>query len=241
MGHKTMDEMKHDDSIQELCDLKKDLVKLFSAELHSKGVDELNADDCGKVTDMIKDLAEAKKYCMEACYYESIVHAMEKAEKEEDEDDRMGYNNRRYASGRYAPKGRGHVMGFVPYDMDDGYISPYRYDPNRMDPMMGYSSNDRGANRSQSGNDRMGYGESDWNADPEMRDHDHSRTYNEYRRAKRHYTETKSQTDKQEMDDRGMRHVHEAIASFKDIWKDADPTMRANMKSAMTALVNDMK
>ena len=36
----------------------------------------LNADEAGKVTDMIKDLAQAAKYSAEACYYKTITGAM---------------------------------------------------------------------------------------------------------------------------------------------------------------------
>ena len=85
MSHK-LEEMKKNASYDGIAGIKKDLIKILDAELHMKGVDDLDTKDCGEVTDMIKDLAEAEKNCLEACYYEKIIKAMEQAE-EYDEDD----------------------------------------------------------------------------------------------------------------------------------------------------------
>lgn len=93
-----------------------------------KGIEQLNTEEMGEVTDMIKDLCEAE-------YYARIAKAMEKSEEEdeaeekyirkmlkeenkdeykrmreeygEDEGERRFYDNYRYADGRFAPKGRG--------------------------------------------------------------------------------------------------------------------------------------
>lgn len=62
-----------------------------------RGLENADAEELGKATDILKDLAEAKYYC-------SVVMAMDGGES-------MGYNNRRYASGRFAPAGRG-TMGY---------------------------------------------------------------------------------------------------------------------------------
>ena len=243
MSHK-MEDMKKNASFEEICALKKDLIKILDAELHTKGVDDLDAKDCGAVTDMIKDLAEAEKNCMEACYYQSIVKAMADAE----EDDKDGYNRNRYANGQYAPKGRGsRSMGFMPYLDKDPWMPDWMYNPD-YDPVvntMGYA----GSRRNQSGStstygdmgatsqsgSRRGY--DDWDPD---RDPQHSMSYNEYRKAKRHYTETKSPSDKQMMDEKSRRHIHEALDTFKDIWKDADPAMRKELKASMQQAINEM-
>lgn len=241
-----MENMKKSASFEEICALKKDLIKILDAELHTKGVDDLDAKDCGAVTDMIKDLAEAEKNCMEACYYQSIVKAM--ADAEEDNEDRDGYNRSRYANGRYAPKGRGsRSMGFMPYLDKDPWMPDWTYNPD-YDPVvntMGYAGprrnqsgststyGDMGAT-SQSGSRREYDG---WDPD---RDPQHSMSYNEYRKAKRHYTETKSPSDKQMMDEKSRRHIHEALDTFKDIWKDADPEMRKELKASMQQAINEM-
>lgn len=240
MGYK-MEDMKKEGSFKEISDLKKDLINIFSAELHSKGVDDLDTKDCSEVVDMIKDLAEAEKYCMESCYYSSVVKAMEEAGEEENEG-RMGYNSRHYASGRFAPKGRGTRMGYMPDLMMPPHQYPYIYgymeDPefeHKMRDRMGYQPSGAG-NRSQSGS-RMGYEDVSWDPDDDPRQ---SREYNEYKRAKRHYTTTKSPADKQQMDEHMTKHMNQAMDSFREMWKDADPTMRKRMKADLTALIGEM-
>lgn len=238
MGHKKLEDMKKSGSYDEICDIKKDLVKIFGSELHTKGVDDLDTKDCAEVADMIKDLAEAEKYCMEACYYEKIVKAMEEAE-EDPENDRMGYNSRHYANGRFAPKGRGSKMGYMPEMMQYPYVYSYLHDPDFEDAMrnkrLGYYPSGAG-NRSQSGS-RMGYEDADWDDDYDPKQ---SREYNEYKKAKRHYTETKSQMDKQMMDEHAMKHMNQTIDSFREMWRDADPNMRKRMKEDLTKLVGEM-
>lgn len=221
MGHKTLEDRKKDGAYEEIGAIKKDLIRLFSSELHTKGVNELDAKECGEVADMIKDLAEAEKACMEAYYYETVVKAMEGADQEDWDNERMGYNARRYSSGRYAPKGRGTTrMGYMPDpDYDYPEHEAYLHDPNMI------LARDK---------HRMGY---DWDPDD---DPTQSREYNEYKRAKRHYKEMNSPEEKQKMDEHATRHLHQAMDSFRDIWKDADPVMRKKMKADLTALLGDM-
>lgn len=239
MNHK-LEDMKKDENLQAICDLKKDFIKIMESEVHSKGVNDLDAKECGEVVDMIKDLAEAEKYCMEACYYKKIICAMEDAENEDEVSQRMGYNHNHYANGRFAPKGRGKRMGYIPYDMmDENYIGDYINDPKEFKERMrmGYENSD---SRSQTGSTtRMGFNEDDYDWDPD-RDPRQSKTYNEYKKAKRHYTETKSPEAKKEMDEKGIRHMNEAIDTFRDMWKDADPNMRKRMKADLTSLIGEM-
>ena len=47
-----------------------DITETASTEL-SKGVNQVNTKEMGEVIDMIKDLSEAEKNKMEACYYKS--------------------------------------------------------------------------------------------------------------------------------------------------------------------------
>lgn len=217
MSHKKLEDMKKSGSYDELCDLKKDLIMIFASELHTKGVDDLDTKDCAEVADMIKDLAEAEKACMEACYYETVIKTMEKADEEEEQEGRMGYNAYRYANGRYAPKGRGTRRGYTP---EMGMMNPYLYDPDFAEEM------EKG---------RLGYQGEDPDDDPRQ-----SREYNEYKRAKRHYSETKSPEDKRKMDEHAMKHVNQAMDSFREMWRDADPNMRKRMKADLTTLVGEM-
>ena len=240
MSHKKLEDMKKSGSYDEICELKKDLVKIFASELHTKSVNDLDTKDCAEVADMIKDLAEAEKACMEACYYETIVKAMEKADEDDDDDGRMGYNSRHYANGRFAPKGRGARMGYIPdMMMQYPYIYGYVNDPDFEDEMrhrkMGYQPSGAG-NRSQSGS-RMGYEDEAWDMDDDPKQ---TREYNEYKRAKRHYTESKSPADKQQMDEHAMKHLNQSIDSFREMWKDADPNMRKRIKADLTNLIGEM-
>lgn len=240
MSHKKLEDMKKSGSYDEICELKKDLVKIFASELHTKGVNDLDTKDCAEVADMIKDLAEAEKACMEACYYETIVKAMEKADEEDDDDGRMGYNSRHYANGRFAPKGRGSRMGYMPDMMMQfpyiyGYINDPDFEDNMRNRRMPYQPSGAG-NRSQSGS-KMGYDDMDWDPDDDPKQ---SKEYNEYKRAKRHYTESKSPADKQQMDEHAMKHMNQAMDSFREMWRDADPNMRKRMKADLTALVGEM-
>lgn len=217
MSHKKLEDLKKSGSYDELCDLKKDLIKIFASELHTKGVDDLDTKDCAEVADMIKDLAEAEKACVEACYYETVIKAMEKADEEDEREGRMGYNAYRYANGRYAPKGRGTRRGYTP---EMGMMNPYLYDPDFEEEMK---------------KGRLGYQGEDPEDDPRQ-----SREYNEYKRAKRHYSETKSPEDKRKMDEHAMKHVNQAMDSFREMWRDADPNMRKRMKADLTTLVGEM-
>lgn len=237
--HEKMERMKKDTSYDDICAAKKDLLDVFLGEIHSKGAANMDTKEAGEVVDMIKDLAEAEKYCLEACYYESIVKATHEA-GEDDEDGRMGYNSRHYANGRFAPKGRGSRMGYMPdMMMQYPYIYGYVNDPDFEDEMrhrkMGYQPSGAG-NRSQSGS-RMGYEDEAWGMDDDPKQ---TREYNEYKRAKRHYTETKSPADKQQMDEHAMKHLNQSIDSFREMWKDADPNMRKRIKADLTNLIGEM-
>lgn len=244
MSHKKHEDWHEHTKYDDICKIKKDLIENLKAEINMVGFDKMDTMETGQIIDMIKDLAEAEKSCMEACYYKKVVEAMEEAE--EDPDGRMGYNTRRYANGRYAPKGRGTRMGYIP---EMGMMNPYLYDPDFEEEMergrLGYQGGNRGrgdgyqssgaGNRSQSGS-RMGY-DMDWDPDDDPKQ---SREYNEYKRAKRHYSETKSPEDKRKMDEHAMKHVNQTMDSFREMWRDADPNMRKRMKADLTTLVGEM-
>lgn len=135
---------------------KEDLVMAFRSQI-AKGIDCIDAKEAGEVTDMIKDLAETEKLCYEACYYKTVIEAMEEVDDEPMYDDnmsagytrtmprmRMGYNNRRMSNGQYASRGRGHVSGYNrPYVDQEPYIDNYLNDPNfKRNMRYGYSDNE---------------------------------------------------------------------------------------------------
>ena len=78
----------------------------------------------------------------------------------------------------------------------------------------------------------------DWHADPETERY--GRTYSDYRKARRNYTETKSDHDQMVMRDTASRHVDNAMSSLREMWSEADPELKTRMKNDLTKLVNEM-
>lgn len=114
----------------ELCGMKERLISDLRSYL-SRGVDYIDAKEAGEVADMIKDLAEAEKLAYEACYYKTVIKAMEDND-DYDEDGPMGYNsNRSSSTGRYTSgRSRGGRMGYngrpwKPYMDQEPYINGY--------------------------------------------------------------------------------------------------------------------
>ena len=68
----------------------------------------------------------------------------------------------------------------------------------------------------------------------------HGRTFDDYMKYKRYYTETKSPSQKDEMDAKANEYVGETLTTIRDIWKDADPEMRRRLKAEFVKLVNEM-
>ena len=210
-------------TLNDISCMKETLVRGLDYEMTCLGTSNMNLEKTGQVVDMIKDLAQAEKDCMEACYYKSIVGAMDdygfENEHEIEEYGRMGYDTRRYSSGRYAPKGAGHYSpvhgrsGYTPMTMK-GNIPPY---------MM---------NNSEPHEYRMGY--------PAPKGA-YGHNMENYRDAKRYYTETRDMHHKEAMDQHAKDHVNETIYTFKEIWEDADPTLKKDMKGQLSKLVAEMQ
>lgn len=232
-------------------ELKEKLLDCLKAEISAKGIECVDTKEAGEVVDMIKDLAEAEKACMEAVYYQKVTEAMVSYE-EPRYGESFGYNPNRYSSGRYAPKGRGTRMGFmphVPYMDYDGEMDPKDY---MREAMMGYSGGSgnsantgRGGNYGTSGSSSNMGGSSGSNMsmgynDPDM-DPRYGRAYNEYRMKRRHYTTSKSPDDKRDMSTHAEEHVQDTVTTMRDIWKDADPDLKKRMHEDLSKLLAEMK
>ena len=162
--------------------------------------------------EMIKCLAETEKECQEADYYEAVVQAME--ENGMMESERMGYNPNRNRMGQYSDGRAGNR------NSDSGSNSRRGYSPDRM-----YS-------RMMPGDDRDEWGDDD----PR-----YSEAFNRFRKAKRYYTKSHSEEDKQRMKDASNEHMMETMATIREMWDDADPELRARMKADLTNLVTNLK
>lgn len=87
--------------------------------------------------------------------------------------------------------------------------------------------------------DRIEYMRNGIRAEEEL-DPKYSKTFNEYRKAKRYYTETKTPGSKKNMDTEADQHLAESIDTFKEIWADADTELKRHMKTELTNLVATM-
>lgn len=219
-------------------ELKEEFMSTLCAAMKSRGLESMDTKEVGEAVDIIKDFSEAKKYCMEALYYQKVTEAMLSYE-----EPRYGYNSRRYSNGRYAPKG----MGSYGYTMDTVYNEDwesmgYSDDSGRGGMSSEGSSNRRGnsrSNRSDNSGQSMGY--SDWHMQPnEDYDQRYGKSYNEFCKDRRYYTVTKSDEEKRKMDKHAEEHVQDIIVSVKDIWKDADPNLRKHMKESLSKLISEM-
>lgn len=232
---------------EKLYSMNQHLMNWLSEEI-GHGKTFLDGEEASKTTDMIKDLAEAEEKYWKACYYKKVVEAMEACKKdcEEKEEEELpwyyhilskaGYDGWRYSSGRYAPKGHGHrspihgKMGFMPYDMTDENGNPI-YDQDHM------------AGRMMDGmNPRMGY-TMDSNPSMKMMNKEpskHGRSFDQYREARRHYSESHQKKDKDDMDAYANEHMAGTVSTLREIWKDADPELRNRMKADLTNLMGEM-
>ena len=113
------------EKLKDISDIKHDLIDAAKAQF-AQGVECVDTEEMGEVIDMIKDLAQAEKSCMEAAYYEMVCEAMQGEES-------YGYDRWRYSSGRFAPKGRGSVRGYLPPYMEGETLTaePMGYDRGR--------------------------------------------------------------------------------------------------------------
>lgn len=199
--------------VKDICNIMEILQKDFQKSL---AADDGCIEDYYKMADIIKDTAEAKKEIMMAKYYEELIIAMDDAKYGEDYDENgpMGYNGRRYSSGRYAPAGRGRMMG---YDK-----MPYI---NRED-MPGY---DDGSDMIR----RMGYETMPGRTD-------HSAANDRYRDARRYYTQTKSVDHKKKMDSDREDVFAEVKWMLTDIWDDMEPDEKQRRKQTLMQMVQGL-
>lgn len=205
------------DCMKSLCEMKEQLILAMQSQLMGN-LENVDTHEAGEVVDMIKDLAEAEYYC-------TVTLAMEEAGEDSEymgKDGRMGYNMRRSPrTGRYISSGGSGMRGYKPMVDQEPYIEEYLHNPNDMKHRM---------------QERYGYHP----MYTEDKGNDYGAAYNEFRMAKRNYTETKSPTDKKEMDSKTQEHVHNSMYTLREMWEEADPELRKKMKSELETLIKEM-
>ena len=238
------------EKLKDIDEMKEKILGCLKNEISVKGLENVNTEEAGEATDMIKDLCEAEAKCMEKLYYQKVIEAMTTYE-EPRYSENYGYNRgNQYhmANGQFAPAGRGTKMGFMkpevydedwPYDYAMGYSGGDRSGGGNSGSSSSSGTSGRGGNGGNSGgNSSMGY-----HNDMRMEDMDdprYGKAYNEYKRRRKYYTATNSPEDKREMEMNAEEHVQETIVTMKDIWKDADTTLKKRMKDDLTKLLSDM-
>lgn len=212
-----------DKCLDDLCEMKQTIMDGFKAEL-ANGVHNVNTEEAYKVVDIIKDLAETERNCLESEYYKAVIEAMGQDNAERygylpndrwTYRDVMGYNNRHYGNGRFATRGSG-TMGYNPTIRQMPYIRDYLDNPEEFSRDM-----------------RMGYHDPDYNER-------YGRAYNEYKTAKRYYTENHTDQNKIEMNRHATEHLTDTIATIRDIWSSADSDMKKRMKADLSGLLGEM-
>lgn len=190
----------------------------------NQGLNNLDTHEAGQVADIIKDLSEAKKNLTDAeknewesCYYASIVKAMKDADERGDEEDRYGYIPREASSMGKRGMQRDRIKRWVrdPDTFEDEMYERAGYTPGRK-----MSRDDRPSDNSS--------------------DERYGKPYREYIDSRRHYSESKSQADKDMMEMYANEHLMDVMGSVREIYKTADPDMRKRMKSDLTKLVGEM-
>lgn len=212
--------------VEEIKELKKRLTTWLREEIDS-GKDCVRNCDIDTLANAVHHLAETERNCYEAMYYKTVTEQMENAE----ESLRMGASRGRDSMGRYTSN----RSGYYPDDQMM-YTNAYIHDPNQfIDDMMpmGYRDGRNGSSMNNtSGNNSKS---SSYGYRPSM-----NSEWDQYRMAKRHYTETGDSKSRSEMNTHGMKHFKEAVGTFKDIWEDADPSLKMEMKRDLQTLIADM-
>lgn len=171
MAEETKIGMKLDMELEPIKDMCKKLEEAVKHEL-SKGIENVDAKELSEVVDMIKDLYEAKEKIVKACYYKSVIEAMEEHDFEDEdeieEEGRRGYRGQpRSQSGRFMSRGdgrrsnrgrssrRGYDDMMMYDDMDYDEMERMR-DMDRPYGRMGYSGSGSSGGSSMSGSSSSG-------------------------------------------------------------------------------------
>lgn len=186
------------------------IAECVKAKVEEVGIDNVSLADLNEIgqwIDIAKDLTEYDKNMR-------VIEAMD--EEQEDLYGRMGYDRYRYADGRFAPKGRGHRMGYRPYLYmgEDDWLNEYTHNPDFMKP--GYT--ERGKMDSR-----------------------HGRSYDRFDENRRFYHESGDAATKKRMED-SIKDVFDDMESMvQDVWKDMTPEQKTQYRAKMTQLVQKMQ
>lgn len=196
----------------------------------AKGTENVNTKEFGDVIDMIKDLTEAEKNKAEACYYNTLIDAMEESEYGEDYDEygpmeRRGYRSRD-SRGRYASRRN--------YPMNDKMWHDDRmseWESGRAGYSNGaYGGGSRGM--SSSGNRGMTSGSANSSR--------YGYSYDNYMRNRANYSMSDPE-DKQERMKMLETYSQDLVTSISDVMKDVSPEEKTMLRNKLAKVVNTMQ
>ena len=194
------------------------LTECAKSEMDKKGIEEIDTEEFGKVTDIIKDLSEAM-------YYRTLTEAMKEAEYGEDYDymgaydehERRGYRGQmRDSKGRYTSRKRGYMPMMRDYDWDNMQM-------------------DRDMDRE--------HGKMYYTEPMTMRNDNQAHSESRYDRARRGYEETKSMhkdnsPESKQMKMKSLEDYMKSLAEdVTDMVNDMSPEEKSLMKQKMSVLM----
>lgn len=204
------------------------IMECVKSKVEARGIDNVSYDEAkeiGEWVDIAKDIV---------CYDKDmrLIDAMDEEEKYGDMDYRMGYRGRD-SRGRFVHRpGRGRSAGYTPYvhmmppfmdgmyDEYDGMLpEDYRmgYSEGRGGRSGNYGDTGNSGNSGEQGNNSDSYGYSDRGGSR------YGESYDDYRKARRHYTETHSPEHQKEMRDKIGEVFDDMEAITVDMVKDMTP------------------
>lgn len=208
------------------------IMECVKSKVESRGIDNVSYDEVkelGEWVDIAKDIV---------CYDKDmrIIEAMDEEEKYDDADYRMGYRGRD-SKGRFVHRpGRGRSAGYTPYihmipplmdemyDEYDGMI-PEEYRMGYSGVKGGHTENLKDFERSEGNRNSSRYGES----------------YDDYRKARRHYTELGDEQSKKRMQDSVSDVFDDMEDIVNDVVKSMDTSEKAVYRQKLTQMVQKMQ
>lgn len=210
--------------LEKIMEAKKTLTCWYAEELACGKENFLkNYEAIAEMADEIKDLAEAEEKCVKACYYMELLKEM--GDEEGEMSGRYGYDNWRYASGRFAPTGKGHYAGYTPFKSNVRIHEPHIDE----DIRMGYP---RGK-KTKTGMDGA-YGYEYWPSASEKGVH-----YDEWDMARRHYHEMGDEESKKRMNEKMSHNITEVVSQIQEMSEEASPEMRKELKEKISKVLGD--
>lgn len=224
------------------------IMECVKSKIEARGIDNVSYDEAkeiGEWVDIAKDIV---------CYDKDmrLIEAMDEEEKYGDVDYRMGYRGRD-SRGRFVHRtGRGRSAGYTPYvhmmppfmdgmyDEYDGMMpEDYRmgYSDGRGGRSGNYGDTGNSGNSGGQGNNSGRYGYSEGNRGGSR----YGESYDDYRKARRHYSETKSPEHQKEMKEKIGEVFDDMEAITVDMVKDMSPEDKQKYKAKLQQMMQKIQ